>query len=68
MYKIVMKYPDGTSEEQDEVFETESDADEYAVYLVSCYSQGGEILHMSNPGDYPLSDDSADFEIVEVEE
>lgn len=66
MYKVVMKYPDGTTEEDDEVFESASEANDYGMYMVSCYSQGGEILHMSNPGDYPLSDDDADFQVIEI--
>ncbi len=67
-YKIVMQYPDGTVEEDDEVFETEADANEHGLYLVSCYDLGGEILHLSNPGDHPLSNDEADFEVVEVDD
>ena len=67
-YKVVMQYPDGTEEEDDEVFEAEAEADEHGLYMVSCYAQGGEILHMSNPGDYPLSDEEADFEVIEVDE
>lgn len=67
MFKIVMSYPDGTTEEQEEVFETESQAHDYGQYLCSCYETGGEILHRSNPGDYPLDDNGeADYEIVEV--
>ncbi len=54
-------------DEQDEVFDTYEDADEYALYLCSCYHTGGEILEMSNPGDYPYDpDDEPDYEIVEV--
>ncbi len=62
-YKIIF---DG--EEQDEVFSTEKDAEEYALYLCSCSQQGAEILHMSNPGDYDYDEDTyeyPDFEIVE---
>jgi len=66
VYKIVMKYPDGSIEELDEVFETESEAEEYGLYMCSCYSTGGEVLHLSNPGDYPLSDESADYEVVKM--
>lgn len=67
MYRVVMKYPDGTTEDDDEVFDSESAATDHGLYMVSCYSLGGEILNMSNPGDYPLSeDDEADFEVVEV--
>jgi len=67
-YKVVMQYSDGTEEEDDEVFETEAEADEHGLYMLSCYTQGNEILHMSNPGDYPLPDEEADFEVIEVDE
>ena len=67
MYKVVMKYSDGTEEEEDEVFDTESAATDYGMNQVSCYSTGGETLHLSNPGDHPLDDDDdVDFEVIEV--
>lgn len=65
-YKIVF---DG--EEQDEVFDTEKAAEEYALYLCSCTREGAEILHMSNPGDYDYDEDSfedPDCKIVEFDE
>lgn len=55
-------------EEQDETFDTEEDAEEYALYLRSCTQTGAEILHMSNPGDYDYDEDSyedSEYEIVE---
>lgn len=68
-YKIVIQYSDGTSEEQDEIFDTQEDAIEYADYLVSCNQEGAEILNLSNPGDYPLDDyEEPDFEIVEIDD
>ena len=68
-YKIIMQYPDGVNEEQDEVFETEESAEEYANYLVGCSQVGAEILNLSNPGDYPLDDyEDPDFEIIEIED
>ena len=40
-----------------------------ALYLVSCYHTGGEILELSNPGDYPYDpDDEPEYEIVETDE
>ena len=67
MFKIVMSYPDGTTEEQEEIFETESEAHDYGLVQCSNYEAGGEVLHLSNPGDYPLDDDDeVDFEVVEV--
>lgn len=68
-YKIVMQYPDGTNEEEDSIFDTKEDAEEYAHYLVGCSQEGAEILNLSNPGDYPLDDDEdPDFEIVEIDD
>lgn len=54
-------------EEEDEIFKTEEDAEEYAMYLSSCAQEGAEILHMSNPGDYDEDDYDDDYEIVEIE-
>lgn len=65
-YKIIF---DG--EEQDEVFDTEEAAEEYALYLRSCSSDGAETLHLSNPGDYdhdPDPFDEPDHEIIEANE
>jgi hypothetical protein len=69
MYKVVMIYPDGTKEEDDEVFETEDQARAYGLEQCDNYVAGGEVLHMSNPGDYPLSedDDDVDFNVIEVD-
>lgn len=58
-------------EYEDEVFDTEADAEEYALYLRSCTREGAEILHMSNPGDYDYDEDNfedPDYEIVEIDE
>ena len=55
-------------EEQDETFDTEEDAEEYALYLSSCTRTGAEILHWSNPGDYDYDEDTfedPEYEIIE---
>ena len=65
-YVVNMLYPDGTSELDYEEFDNEESARAHGHYLCSCYSQGAEDLYLSNPGDYPLTGDEADFEIVEV--
>lgn len=65
-YKIVF---DG--DEEDEIFESEEEAEEYALYLCSCARTGAEILNLSNPGDYYYDEDGfedPDYEIVEVDE
>lgn len=63
-YKIIF---DG--DEQDEVFNSYEEAEDYALYLVSCYHTGGQVLEMSNPGDYPYNPyDEPDYEIVETDE
>ena len=70
-YKIVMHYSDGESEEQDEMFETKTEAIDYANYLVGCCRVGAETLHWSNPGDHPCEEDeyvSPDYTIIEITE
>lgn len=65
-YKIIF---DG--EEEDEVFETEEEAEEYALYLCSCTRVGAETRHMSNPGDYEYDEDSfvdPEYEIEEIDD
>lgn len=62
-FKILME-----DELQDEVFESEEDAEEYALYLCSCARTGAEILHWSNPGDYEYDEDTfeePEYEIIE---
>ena len=56
---------------EDEVFDTEEEAEEYAMYLRSCAETGAEILHMSNPGDYEYDEETyvaPDYEIIEVDD
>ena len=65
-FKIVF---DG--EECDEIFNTEEEAEDHALYLSSCSREGAEILHMSNPGDYDYDEetyDDPDYEIIEIED
>jgi len=51
---------------EDEIFDTEEEAEDYALYLSSCAKEGAEILHMSNPGDYDADDYDDYYEIVEI--
>ena len=62
-YKVLFN-----DELEDEVFDTEEEAEEHALYLSSCTQLGAEILHMSNPGDYDEDDYEADYEIIEIDE
>ncbi len=63
-YKVVFE-----GEEDNEVFATYEGAKQHALYLVSCYHTGGEILEMSNPGDYPYDPyDEPEYEIIETDE
>ena len=52
-------------DEQDEVFDSEAAAEEYAQYLCSCTHVGAEIMELSNPGDFDGEDDT-DYEIIKV--
>lgn len=62
-YRIEM---DG--ELQDEIFDNEDEAEEYALYLCSCARTGAETLHWSNPGDYVYDEntfEAPEYEIIE---
>lgn len=65
-YKLIFD-----EDEQDEIFNTEKEAEEYALYLCSCTREGAELLHMSNPGDNDYDEDTfedPDYEIIEIED
>ena len=79
-YKYILTFSDGKKldsleEYGDDNFEgtfsSYSDAEEAALYAVSCTRQGAEILHMSNPGDYDYDEENfenPEYEIVEIDE
>ena len=52
----------------DEIFDTEEDAEEHVLYLSSCTIFGAKLLHMSNPGDYDEDDYDDENEIIEIED
>ena len=57
-------------EKLDEVFDTEEEAEEHALYMCSCTRLGAELQHMSNPGDYDYAEDTfetPDYEIIEID-
>ena len=58
---------DGENDEQAEIFETEEAAEEYALYLCGCASEGAEIMNLSNPGDYSDIPPETDYEIIKVD-
>ena len=65
-YKIIFN-----GEEEDEIFNTYEEAEEYAIYYSGCGKLGAEILNMSNPGDYDYDEEtyeSPEYEIIEVDE
>ena len=67
-YAVEMIYPDGVTDIEDDLYDSYEEAVDAALYSCSCYSQGCEDLFLSNPGDYPLTGDEADFRIIEIKE
>ena len=68
MYKLKI-FEEGFEEYEDEVFETEAEAQECMNTIMSDYRTGAEVLNLSNPGDYPYDegdDFDIDYEIVEI--
>jgi len=72
-YKIIYHWTGGADDEDDnygEYYDSEEEANEAGLYGLGCRRQGGEILELSNPGDYPFDEsdyEDDDFEVVAVE-
>ena len=76
-YKYILKYNNGDifdslEEYGDDNFEgtfsSYEEAEEKALYAISCSKQGAEILNMSNPGDYEYDEnEKIEYEIEEIE-
>lgn len=55
--------------EEDEVFYTREEAEEYAMESCALANEGAEIMNLSNPGDYEYDEDNyedPDYEIIEI--
>lgn len=68
-FRVELRYPDGEIEPNNEVFNTEEEAEQYGLDFCGNYALGGEIFNMSNPGDYPLEEvgGDCDFEVIEID-
>lgn len=69
-YKLIMHFADGTSDEIEDLFDTEEEASDTGAYYVGCVKTGAEILNASNPGDNPYDEETFvedDYEVEEVE-
>ena len=67
-FQVVITYPDGTVEEEDELFDSEEEAQAHGSNVLNSISAGAETLHDSNPGDYPSDECEADYEVIEVDD
>ena len=70
-YRAIVTYPDGYEEILEDLFDSEEEAREAALYSIGCWDTGAETLNMSDPGDYPYDENDvkdADYIIEEVEE
>ena len=68
MFKLKI-FEEGFEDYEDEVFETEAEAQECMNTLMSECRTGAETLNLSNPGDYPYDEDDnfdIDYEIIEI--
>ena len=53
-------------DDEGNLYETYEDAVDAALYYISCFHTGGEILELSNPGDYPYDEtEEPEYDIEE---
>lgn len=55
-----------SDEEFDEVFDSEEEADDAALQALGEMDTGAEVLHLSNPGDYPYRESDYTNATIEV--
>ena len=68
-FKVVINYQNGDTDELDDLFDSYYDAEQEALEFISNWHAGGEVLELSNPGDYPYEpDNEPDYDIFEVDE
>lgn len=63
-YRVVLKYSDGTTEEDDFLFDTRAEAEEHGKYLCICYHHGSELMSFTEIEDEIINDDDcAEYEV-----
>lgn len=67
-YKVIMIYSNGDRDEQDELFSSEWEAEQHALYLIGCHREGGEIMKLSNFSEFEVDEEDPDYEIIEIDE
>jgi len=68
-FKVVINYQNGETDELDELFDSYEEAEYMALDAISCWHTGGEVLELSNPGDYPYDpDDEPSYDIFEQDD
>lgn len=55
-WHVQLSFSDGDTVDDGYEFDSEEEAKEYGLEMLSNYHEGARILNMSNPGDYPLDD------------
>ena len=64
-FKVKLIYIDGSEEILDEMFDTEEEAEEAALYAISCFRQGAEDLEMMGGNEGEICYDDPEYEIIE---
>ena len=68
-FRVVINFSDGDTEELDDLFDSYEDAEQEALEYISNWHAGGEVLELSNPGDYPYEpDNEPDYDIFEEDD
>lgn len=68
-FKVVINFPNGDTDELDDLYDSYYEAEQAALEYISNWDTGGEILELSNPGDYPYDPANApEYDIFEQED
>lgn len=67
MFRVKIVFSDGDEYVEDEEFGSAQEAYDHGCYLEGCGILGQEILHISNPSEYPAPDYNEKTRIVVTE-
>jgi len=68
-FRVVINFLNGDTEELDDLFDSYEDAEQEALEYISNWHAGGEVLELSNPGDYPYEpDNEPNYDIFEEDD
>lgn len=67
-YTYKLLYPNGEEDLSEEIFDTEQEAEDAALYDCSCFRTGGEIMALMGDRDEDIIEGDCEYEIIDLDD